>query len=399
MIDEMKPICLHFHIFKNAGTTIDSILEKNFSSNAVRIDAEKPSAIVPMNSVLDFLNKNPEIKSFSSHQLRFPIPNNTKFNFIPMLFIRHPIDRIFSIYSYNRRRNDQRTQTIRQARINTLEEYIQSFLEMKKNMVMKNFQVMFLSKNETDSEVTDLDYNIAVQCMRGTKILGVVDRLDESLVVAEEFLKKYFPYIDLSYSPKNISEERTGTLNEKLDEGKKQLGEHLCTKLLAKNEYDLQLYSIANDELNIRIKKINSFNEKLENFKARISKNFSETIQNSQMLKSRRIWYSPEDKSFYFKRTKNGTKIGFEEHQERVLERKLKAEKTIKESEKRRADVRSKRDELILKKKEKAKKEFEKFIGNSKRELDDEFRNFERMIKEKLQNSKKNTLNQIFQDP
>jgi len=248
-------VFLHFHIFKNAGTTIDSILEKNFSSNAVRVDAEKPMDVVPMDSVLDFLNKNPEIKSFSSHQLRFPIPNNTKFNFIPILFIRHPIDRIFSIYSYNKRRDDQRTFVIRQARIKTLKEYIEFFLERKHFMDIKNFQAIYISKNDRISPITQHEFDLSVKRVRDCAILGVVDRLDESLVVAEEFLKKYFSLIDLSYSPKNVDEDRTGTLKEKLDDGKKKLGEHMWTELLSKNEYDLQLYSIANDELNIRIKK------------------------------------------------------------------------------------------------------------------------------------------------
>jgi len=303
-----KPICLHFHIFKNAGTTIDSILEKNFSKDAVRIDTEKPSEIIPMDIILDYLKKNPEIKSISSHQIRFPIPTNSVFNFIPMLFIRHPLDRIFSIYSYQKNRKDPRNEAARKARITTPKEFIEWSLGAKKNMVMKNFQVMFLSKNDVSVEVEDFDFKLAVNRMKLSIILGVVDRLNESLVMAEEVLSHYFPNIDLSYVPKKISKERADNLIERLEEGKTLIGNSLMNELNSKNEFDLKLYSLANDELDNRIKKIENFDNKVENLKRRCSNKTDTSLPNLAMLKNRRIWYSSEDKLFYHKNPEKGTK-------------------------------------------------------------------------------------------
>jgi len=315
-----RTVCLHFHIFKNAGTTIDSILEKNFSANAVRVDAEKPSEIIPMEVVIDFLNKNPEVKSFSCHQIRFPVRNNTHFNFIPMLFIRHPLDRIFSIYSYNKRRSDQRTPSIKKARNTSLQDYIHWSLNQKQNMVMKNFQVSFLSKTDPREQLKSSDLELAIQRIRSCSILGVVDHLDESLVVAEDFLKKHFPNIDLTYVPKNVSKERRGNLEKKLEEDRSKIEEQLWKELISKNKMDLELYEMANEELNNRIKKVEYFDEKLENFSNRCS---NKTLQNlttkgtnkiksifkkTPMLSNRRIWFSPEDKSFYFKNVKTGRK-------------------------------------------------------------------------------------------
>jgi len=107
MNEIQRTVCMHFHIFKNAGTTIDSIFEDNFNKQAVRLDIEKTDDILPIDVVIDYLKVNLEARSISSHQIRFPLPKNISFNLIPMLFIRHPIDRIFSIYQYNKRRKDK----------------------------------------------------------------------------------------------------------------------------------------------------------------------------------------------------------------------------------------------------------------------------------------------------
>ena len=46
------------------------------------------------------------------------------------------------------------------------------------------------------------------------QILGIVDRFDESLVIAEQMLKPYFPDIDISYIQQNVSLDRRGNLEK-----------------------------------------------------------------------------------------------------------------------------------------------------------------------------------------
>jgi len=303
-----RVVCIHYHIFKNAGTTIDSILEKNFFINAVRIDTEKPREVIPMHIVLDFLNKNPKIKSFSSHQIRFPIPESKNLKLLPLIFIRHPIDRIFSIYSYNKKRSEQKNLVIQQARVSTLNEYIEWYLQRKENFDIRNFQVIYLSKNSTKTDVGNVDLELALKRLKNCSIIGVVDRLDESLVLAEDTMKKYFTDIDLSYIPKNVSNERIGTLDEKIDQGRTQLSESLWKELLSKNELDLKIYFNANEELDYRISKINNFEEKLKNFKERCVNKMKLIPKKGPTLSNRRIWYSHETKSFYHKNASKGTK-------------------------------------------------------------------------------------------
>ena len=62
---------------------------------------------------------------------------------------------------------------------------------------MKNFQVLYLSRDNVESKVDNNDLNIAIERLKSCPVVGVVDRLDESLVVAEEILRNDFPKIDL----------------------------------------------------------------------------------------------------------------------------------------------------------------------------------------------------------
>ncbi|MCV0393503.1 MAG: sulfotransferase family protein [Nitrosopumilus sp.] len=269
-----QPVCLHFHIFKNAGTTIDWILKKNFSKNHLTMDdqATNPAEIFNWENILNFLQKHSDVQAFSSHIIRFPIPEKSSFHFLPMVFIRHPIDRAFSVYSFKKRDSDNSIATII-AKTGTLKEFVNWSLSLKKYAVMKNFQVLYLSKSSYDNNpITLEDYHLALKRLQNCTVLGIVDRLDESLVVAEEELKKFFPKIDLSYKSQNVSHDRKNTLEERINDGRKKIGENLFDKLLSFNKYDLELYNFGNDELNQKIQKIHDFNNKLIDFRNRCQK-------------------------------------------------------------------------------------------------------------------------------
>ena len=101
-----NPVCIHFHIFKNAGTTLEWIFKKNFSDDAVSVDSDNHLGMLHFEKILEILEKKPETKSISSHQFRFPIYHNEKFEFIPIIFFRQPISRAISIFHFQGKRTD-----------------------------------------------------------------------------------------------------------------------------------------------------------------------------------------------------------------------------------------------------------------------------------------------------
>jgi len=262
-----NPVCVHFHIFKNAGSTMEWIFKKNFSENAISIDSNDPLGMLHFENILEILEKKPETKSISSHQFRFPIYNNIRFEFIPIVFLRQPIDRAISIYYFQRRRTKVVEGSVKAKELD-LNGYIKWCLETKDNIQMKNFQVLYLSDKPLLSIIDKKDYKIALQRIKESKIIGIVDRFDESLVVAEEILHEYFPNIDLSYIKQNIS---NGKNLEQISK-EEMIEESVLKELYKKNDLDLKIYSQTNHELNKRIQNVQGFGSKLIKFKERCKK-------------------------------------------------------------------------------------------------------------------------------
>lgn len=138
-------------------------------------------------------------------------------------------------------------------------------------MVTENYQTNFLSYNS--SKQFEIDLQKATEQMKKCSVLGVVDRMDESLILAEEVLKKYFKNIDLSYIKQNVSQDRESTLLARLNSLKKILGEKIIDELEEGNKKDMMLYNFVIKELDERLEKVDNFEKKLIDFKNRCKKN------------------------------------------------------------------------------------------------------------------------------
>jgi len=261
-----RPVCLHFHIFKNAGMTIEWMLQKKFSKNfaweAYEFSAQK---IIPIEVLMSFLRKNPNIVAFSSHNIRFPIPSDSEIDFISMIFIRNPIDRAVSVYGYNQRHYQDKDPS-KLAKNMSLKEYVIWNL-VSNNRLMNDSQLQFLSDKSLEKKSERLE--TVFQLINNCSIIGIVDRFDESMVLAEEILKKHFKKTDLAYLRQNVTPGREEKLENRLNSIKNELGDGVVNKLIKMNESDQEIYSHANNELNKRVKLINDFENKLDNFKQR----------------------------------------------------------------------------------------------------------------------------------
>jgi len=288
MSNSQNPVLIHLHIFKNAGMTIEWILEKNFAKNfSKEAYGLTENKIIPMEAVVNYFKKNPTIKVFSSHRIRFPMPQENSINFIPIVFIRHPIDRAFSVYSFTRRQSEKGNP---ESKNMTLEEYFVWQIKSKSRLVL-NSQLQFLSDK---TKPLPKRVSSALERIKNCSILGVVDRFDESMVVAEEFLKNYFKNIDLSYLKQNVSLERKGDLIQRLENAREQISDELMKKLIEKNKKDMKLYEFANEKLNTIIKNIENFESKLSTFKERCARLTNQKTVNYQ--KGIRLEYSSKEK-------------------------------------------------------------------------------------------------------
>jgi len=269
-------VVINYHIFKNAGTTIDWILKKNFQDKSVRFnDQENQSRVLSPKLILDFLESHPDVKAISSEQLHEIVPNYSNLKLIPFIFIRHPLQRIHSIYTYNRYVLDgtEPFTPSAYAKLHSFSEFIQWRFQTDPNFFV-NYQVRYILDLISAYKSNNIEkyFQNALEFLESSPIVGIVDRLDESLVLAEHFLKNYFPSIDLSYVIQNISKSKESGHSNISPDPIEEENELVLEKLRQKNELDLKFYQLTNKELDYRIEKIESFQNLLHDFKSRCKK-------------------------------------------------------------------------------------------------------------------------------
>src|ERR1700688_273622 len=96
-------LIVHYHIFKNGGSTIATILEREFGTAFATVHGPDDVSVLDQTSLADFFSSNEAIQAVSSHHLRYPkpvLPNTVVFD---CCFLRNPLDRLQSVYSYFQR--------------------------------------------------------------------------------------------------------------------------------------------------------------------------------------------------------------------------------------------------------------------------------------------------------
>src|SRR5260370_39020588 len=93
--DSRRQVILHYHIFKNAGTTVEPILKNNFRARFARFDSDDYNSTVSNESLLEFLAVHSDVVAITSHHLRPPKPLDDHFVVHDILFLRHPVARLW----------------------------------------------------------------------------------------------------------------------------------------------------------------------------------------------------------------------------------------------------------------------------------------------------------------
>lgn len=250
-----RNIIVHVHLFKNAGSTIDYILQNNFRYKFSRYDKQSKSkpTLIYGEELVAYILKRKWIRAISSHQLVFPLPNQHDLNMFPIFFLRHPIDRVISVYNYARKIGHPVASQY------DIREYLSIALQEGNGFPIKNFQVKRLSNllltpgRVGPDEARETHLNEAKQRLIDSEFFGIVERFDESLSIMKVYLDKSFPNIDYGYKIQNSSQNHQISIPIRLNNLKQTIGEELYHELLTKNELDLELYSFASELFTERI--------------------------------------------------------------------------------------------------------------------------------------------------
>lgn len=241
----MRKVLVHYHLFKNAGSSVDFILESAYQDKWRNYDPGDPPHLVSGDMLLEYLKENQSLEALSSHMLVPPVPVSD-IEIYPILFIREPITRIMSAYLF-----EWKKQKFLDEPCGSLSEYIEKKFAVRRVSAIEEFQCVRISNDDTarvkpDKSLTDEQLlNNAKNMLRSLPTFGLVDRFDESMDKFNNTYASEFPKLKFHNVAKNTTQSLSRTMQEKFDEIENNIGSELFNELLLRNQLDIKLYQYA----------------------------------------------------------------------------------------------------------------------------------------------------------
>ncbi|MDO5621120.1 MAG: sulfotransferase family 2 domain-containing protein [Paracoccus sp. (in: a-proteobacteria)] len=141
----MRKVILHYHIYKNSGTSFDHVLTQSFGAQHELFDGPFPFFSINQDELDRIITRRPSAVAFSSHQIMLPQPTSLEYRALAVLFLRHPILRIGSIWRFKRESEDGTT-TSDAAQQMSFAEWIEwCFADPQEISHISNAQTRFLA--------------------------------------------------------------------------------------------------------------------------------------------------------------------------------------------------------------------------------------------------------------
>jgi hypothetical protein len=247
------PLLIHYHIFKNAGTSFEWALEQALGKGFRSFDTSSPGGFISGRNFREFAGRNPEVKAISSHQAAPPAPRIPGRELVTSILIRDPIARVRSIYAFERRQQASSPGAVKAKELN-FKQYVEWRLETSPALLC-NFQVHFCSRMEDNRMLAPgREYlEEAIANLDTISIVGTVARYGEWLALAEKILSGLFPNVTLPFSRQNANLGDDPSEAAILEELITELGDATAQHLLENNQLDMCLHQVADALLTRRL--------------------------------------------------------------------------------------------------------------------------------------------------
>jgi hypothetical protein len=235
----LRKIIFHYHLFKNAGTSVDELLKANFPNRWLTREFNGSHG-ANIAQVAQWLQEEPSAVAFSSHTALLPPPSLDDTELFPVLFVRHPIDRIASAYEFERKQDSNNVGAV-VARQTSLTGYIEFHLSQgHSHSQCQNFQIdrfAHFLKGTTGSQSA-----LGLQALDALPFVGLVEEFEQSINRLATWLTPHFPGFKPVLAAKNVSRDRSLPLELKLEGIRAEIGSACYDSLLEANAGDMALF-------------------------------------------------------------------------------------------------------------------------------------------------------------
>jgi hypothetical protein len=200
----LRFVILHYHILKNAGSTVEEALDHSFGERFARLDSDQRDHTIDAGGLLDFVRANPAIEAVASHQIRYPMPEARGILFFDICFVRDPIERVWSMYDYFRKRPADGDPVSELANRSEPGEFVAGMVK-DFALQVRNVQVNLIAAAGDSDEPTEADLDVATKRMMEASFPGVVDIFDKSVAAGLYRLRTVFPRLEFVREAENVS--------------------------------------------------------------------------------------------------------------------------------------------------------------------------------------------------
>lgn len=264
----MRHILLHHHIFKNAGSTLDFALRRQFGADLGEVH-NLNSGIVDDRRLREYVDGHPNLRAVTSHHFHCQdftaSAEGRRYRFIHLALVRKPIARFVSIYKFYRR-SDPADPLAALAREVGAPAFMRTLID-RFPYVVDNPQVnIFSTHGYYVRPVSHDDLQTAYRRYASYALCGPVERYDEAMVTLEYFCSPAFAPsgLDLAYIRQNESGPTPGD-----HDLREFVTAETYDHLRELNSHDQQFWAFANAELDRRVRKVPNFQDRLARFRAR----------------------------------------------------------------------------------------------------------------------------------
>ena len=236
-----RTVVLHYHFFKNAGTSIDCSFKDSLSEGEWITREFDGSLSKKRNDLMEWVRGNTEVKCFSSHTAPLPPPDIPDTYVLPVIFLRHPLDRIVSAYAFEAKQQASTFGSVL-ARNTSIAGYIETRLSVPNDFQCRNFHAVRLA--EMYSENIGSIEKRALLAVSELPFIGMVEEFDSSIDSLQKIIDATSLIgVNIVATRKNVSQNTDSSLEKKLDTLRTRIGENLYHELEKSNSIDLELFN------------------------------------------------------------------------------------------------------------------------------------------------------------
>jgi hypothetical protein len=236
-----RKVLIHYHLFKNAGTSVDAILRRNFGPRWISTEFPPRGQADHQQAVRRLILDNPNLTALSSHTLTLPVPEIEGVEIFPILFVRHPLDRLKSAYEFERQQ-EAVTVGSELAKGRDFAGYIKARLAVPGDRACRDFQVYRLAMAVPAAEGTERER--ALMALDRLPFVGLVEAFGASVAALQERVRALVPGFEAFESWENSGRAQERSLVERIEAIRSELGDCFAEAVEA-NGGDLTLYELV----------------------------------------------------------------------------------------------------------------------------------------------------------